>query len=349
MTSSKTLPMISKKFLALALCCIFGSSACNRTQAPPAAAAVSAAASAASAGATAAQPASAAATFDIANVPVSQVALPPFPYLEWPRDLDRKLGADEKRVDFDAMHLLAGTEIRSVEGRFYELKFSNRDAKYSPLVSQRNYEAAVKALGGLKVNLGDPRDEALAKKYGARVDGLVDPSMTTYETYDAYLIRNAARNIWVTVTVHRHHTMVRVLEESPMVQTVGYVKADAMRSALDSSGHIALYINFDTDKASIRADGKAAVDEIAALLKGSPELKLTIEGHTDNSGDAARNKTLSQQRADAVMAALVTGGIDPARLKAIGVGAAKPIADNAAEAGRSKNRRVELVKASTHP
>ena len=336
--------MTSKKFLVLALCCTLGSSACSRnTSAPQPDAAVLVPASAA---ATAPQPApNAAAPFDIASAPVSHVALPPFPYLEWPRDLDRKLGAEEKRVDFDALHLLAGTEIRTVEGRFYELKFSNQDAKYSPLVARRNYEAAVKALGGVKVNMGDPRDEALVKKFGARVDGLVDPSMTTYETYDAYLIRTADRNIWVTVTVHRHHTMVRVLEEASMVQTVGYVKADAMRNALDSSGHIALYINFDTDKASIRADGKAAVDEIAALLKGSPDLKLTIEGHTDNSGDAARNKTLSQQRADAVMAALVSGGIDQARLKAVGVGAAKPIADNTAEAGRAKNRRVELVKA----
>lgn len=132
-----------------------------------------------------------------------------------------------------------------------------------------------------------------------------------------------------------------------MVHMVGSVKADAMRSALDSSGHIALYLNFDTDKARIRADGKAAVDEIAALLIHSPELKLVLEKHTDNGGDAARNTTLSQQRADAVMTALVSGGIDKACLKAVGVGvgAAKPIADNGAEAGRAKNRRVELVKA----
>jgi OOP family OmpA-OmpF porin len=338
--------MTSKKLFCLLLLCSLGSTACSRGKAPHADAdAAAPAASPTAAPAVKAAPAGAAAPFDVASVPVSQVALPPFPYLDWPRDLDRALGAEEKRIDFQDLHLLAGDAMRTVEGRFYELKFSNEDAKYSPLASRRNYEAAIKALGGVKINTVDPRDDALVKKYGDRLSVLVDPSMATYETYDAYLMRTADRNIWMTVTVHRHHTMVRVLEEKPMEQTVAYVKADAMRSALESSGHIALYINFDTDKATLRADGQPAVDEIAALLKNDPALKLTIEGHTDNSGDAAHNKTLSQQRADTVMAALVAGGIDQSRLKAVGVGAAKPIADNAAEAGRAKNRRVELVKA----
>ena len=79
-------------------------------------------------------------------------------------------------------------------------------------------------------------------------------------------------------------------------------------------------------------------------MKNDPTLKLLIEGHTDNSGDDAHNLALSRQRADAVVRALAGSGIDGARLQAAGRGAAKPLADNKDEAGRAKNRRVELVK-----
>jgi OOP family OmpA-OmpF porin len=86
------------------------------------------------------------------------------------------------------------------------------------------------------------------------------------------------------------------------------------------------------------------VDEITKLLEKDPSLKLTIEGHTDNVGDSAHNKALSQQRADAVMGLLLAGGIVKDRLNAVGLGDAKPVADNQDDTGRAKNRRVELVK-----
>jgi outer membrane protein OmpA-like peptidoglycan-associated protein len=81
-----------------------------------------------------------------------------------------------------------------------------------------------------------------------------------------------------------------------------------------------------------------------ALLNANPDLKLTVEGHTDNVGSPAHNQTLSQGRANAVVGALMAQGIDLGRLQPKGFGQAKPIADNATEGGRAKNRRVELVK-----
>jgi len=75
-----------------------------------------------------------------------------------------------------------------------------------------------------------------------------------------------------------------------------------------------------------------------------PSPKLTIEGHTDNVGDPAHNKTLSQQRADAVMGSLIAAGIAKERLSTLGMGDTKPVADNKDEEGRARNRRVELVK-----
>jgi len=80
------------------------------------------------------------------------------------------------------------------------------------------------------------------------------------------------------------------------------------------------------------------------LLNGQPDWKTKIEGHTDSTGAKAVNQTLSQQRATAVVAWLVKNGIGPTRLAAAGFGDTQPIADNATEQGRARNRRVELVK-----
>ncbi len=279
--------------------------------------------------------------FDIASVPISLVSLPPFPYLAWPSTLS----SDEyvsKTFDFDADWVLAGANLRAVEGKLEKRHFSNDIAKLSALASRRNYQAAIKALGGVKINTIEPDDPTLVKQDAERK--LAVSGATSYE---AYLIRTNDKNIWITVLVNSVQTYLRILEEKEMVQTVGFVaSAETMRAELEASGHIALYINFDTDKAIVRGDGKRVVDEIATLLKKNPMLQLSIEGHTDNSGDSQHNKNLSEQRAAAVVSALVTSGIDKSRLTAVGQGAAKPVADNNNEAGRAKNRRVELVKVS---
>ena len=122
------------------------------------------------------------------------------------------------------------------------------------------------------------------------------------------------------------------------------VSANKLLDELNKNGYIALYINFDTGKWDLKADGQATVAEIVKMMKGAPALKIAIEGHTDNVGQAAANKTLSEKRAQSVMAAVVAGGIDAKRLSAAGFGQEKPIADNRGDEGRAKNRRVELVK-----
>lgn len=132
------------------------------------------------------------------------------------------------------------------------------------------------------------------------------------------------------------------LREKKMVT----VSAGDMAKALDADGRIALYgITFDTDRSTIRAESKDTIAQIAALLKQQPKLELDVVGHTDNAGGAEHNRKLSQRRADAVVVALVEDhGIDEARLHARGEGMDKPVGDNATDAGRAKNRRVELVK-----
>jgi len=79
-------------------------------------------------------------------------------------------------------------------------------------------------------------------------------------------------------------------------------------------------------------------------MKAEPEMKVSIEGHTDNTGDPAANKKLSERRAKAVQESLVAKGIAAARLSSRGWGQEKPVADNRSEEGKAKNRRVEIIK-----
>jgi OmpA-OmpF porin, OOP family len=103
-------------------------------------------------------------------------------------------------------------------------------------------------------------------------------------------------------------------------------------------------INFDVDKATFRPESMGTLNQIVRVLNDNPDLKFEVDGHTDNSGAAAHNLTLSQQRADAVKTQLVAMGIAPTRLTTKGFGDTKPMAPNTTPEGKANNRRVEFVK-----
>lgn len=103
-------------------------------------------------------------------------------------------------------------------------------------------------------------------------------------------------------------------------------------------------IMFDVNSARIQAQSMGTIGEIVKLMKGDPSLKLEVGGHTDATGDAAKNQTLSQARADAVKKLLVDQGVDAARLSTKGYGAAKPIDKNDTPEAKANNRRVEFTK-----
>jgi outer membrane protein OmpA-like peptidoglycan-associated protein len=124
------------------------------------------------------------------------------------------------------------------------------------------------------------------------------------------------------------------------------VSAEDMAATLAAKGKLALYgIHFATDSAEITKESAKQLAQVGQLLIRDPGLKLTIEGHTDSTGNADHNLELSQRRAESVKTYLVdTFGIEAARLTTRGLGATVPVADNSKEAGRALNRRVELVR-----
>jgi len=102
-------------------------------------------------------------------------------------------------------------------------------------------------------------------------------------------------------------------------------------------------VYFETAKAVIKADSHSLLDDVAAIIRAHPEIKrIRIEGHTDSQGNDAYNKKLSQDRAMAVKAYLISKGVNGEILNAVGLGEEKPVGNNRTAAGRTENRRVEF-------
>ena len=327
---------------------------CKPEQAAPAAVEVAAAPAAATddAPTPATTDATPAATgdFDPSSVPESTATLPPPPFFKLPDGLESTYDDKDKLVNFDRQYFIAGDKAIPVEGRIHRDRFNlgAGSRSYTDVEFRRNYENAIAALGGRKINTSQYTYE-LMEAAGGR-DALEKTNhaapLNPDSPHDSYLLRQAGKEWWIDVSTGAFplHGYVVVLEREGMQQSLALLDAAAMKQAIDRDGRVALHINFNTDKASLRPDAQPTIAEIGKLLDDDAALELSIEGHTDNTGMPAHNQDLSTARARSVLGALVGLGIDPARLSSRGYGQDKPLADNASEAGRAQNRRVELVK-----
>jgi outer membrane protein OmpA-like peptidoglycan-associated protein len=100
---------------------------------------------------------------------------------------------------------------------------------------------------------------------------------------------------------------------------------------------------FDTGQATLKPGATSILDRVAAFMSDNPQTNVRIEGHTDSTGSASLNETLSQARAQAAAQALISRGVAAARINAVGKGSELPVASNATAAGRQQNRRIEIV------
>ena len=301
-----------------------------------------------------AQMATVAADFDSSSVSPTSASLPPFPFFKDPEGLENNLKGSDALKPFDRHGFLAGGKYVTQEGReaLFQYNLSNPDTgrTYSEIEFLRNYENAVAALGGQKISSVQFTPEVVAAAGGREAIekhwAAASPPAADAEHY-TYLIRTADKEYWVHVStggIVPPMGFVAVLEKQGMKSSLGFLDAAAMKKELDAKGRVALYINFDTAKATLRPDAQPIIAEVNKLLVADPSLKLSIEGHTDNTGSAATNRELATARARSVLGALVGLGVDSSRLASQGFGPDKPLADNSTDEGRAKNRRVELVK-----
>jgi cytochrome c oxidase subunit II len=131
---------------------------------------------------------------------------------------------------------------------------------------------------------------------------------------------------------------------TPVVDTVAVDDSLDIEATLKATGKITLHLKFESSSSKLDKESLEAVRDLYDYLKADASTKLEIDGHTDNTGDPQKNKKLSQERAQAIVNALVKKGINKKRLIAKGFGGEVPVSDNNTEEGKAKNRRVEIKK-----
>ncbi len=203
---------------------------------------------------------------------------------------------------------------KAIEGEYWDYDIGTREGT-SEIQLYRNFHNALAAAGYKFLFEGSP-DRLIAQK----------------------------GNLYLDIQCKGAYYYLFTVKQQAMQQEVT-ADAKQMGDDIDKAGHVAVYgIQFDTGKSAILPASEPVLQQVQKLLEDRPDLKIRIEGHTDNTGTRAVNQPLSQKRAQAVMGWLIAQGIDSGRLSAQGLADTKPVADNGSEDGRAKNRRVELVK-----
>lgn len=283
---------------------------------------------------------------------------------------------EDKKAFSDLVISLSNARIdnpktRTVEGVSTTLVYL-MPKDVSTLEAIRGYQEELAKLGtvqvlfqgvnsGARQELDNFIDDFMKMTYGQESAGSKWMSWNKEYRYAALEIKRPEGDMFVTVyagfnartsggdyyTIPADRVAVRldIIEPKPRVARMVTVTSAEMSAELAKNGRVSLYgILFDTAKADIKPESKAALVEIAKLMTDDPKLRLMVVGHTDTQGLFEPNRDLSTRRAKAVALALATQyGSDPKRLQSFGASFAAPVASNASEVGRAKNRRVELV------
>lgn len=288
---------------------------------------------------------------------------------------EMKIALEKIQYDYNAQGFKA-TKQETVEGAHATLYY-RLPGDVSTLEAVRQYEQELKATG-FAVAFTAANDE-LDDGYGRFVERIFPTALKTEnlqylhqfnhdeQRYSvlkgkskegadvvvslyAFVLKDVTTGFKKLVDDHKlqkDQTVVRVdiLETKPMDVRMEVVKAAEITSSISTTGRVAIYgVHFDTDKAEIKPDSADSLAEMAKAIKEGGGRYLIV-GHTDNQGEYAHNQALSDRRAAAVTSALASRyGISSSTLIPVGVGMAAPVAPNTDEAGRAKNRRVEIVK-----
>lgn len=256
------------------------------------------------------------------------------------------------------------SKSKIIEGGLTSIFYAIPEGK-SALEVYRNYQRILTAAGfhlayecerelcggyNFAAAIADPVNEDIGGElFNLRIN-LIDATNGNIQALTAHLDR-AEGAVDVSLLVSQDDgkqpaVLIQIVDGRAMQSDQVTVDARAMSDRLDKAGHIALYgIQFENDSAKLKTEADKTLSQMAEMLARDTKRKVYIVGHTDNVGTLEHNVELSQARANAVVKVLSAKfGIDVNRLQSRGIGPFAPVASNANEAGRAKNRRVELVE-----
>ncbi|MBU6954964.1 OmpA family protein [Hahella sp. HN01] len=253
------------------------------------------------------------------------------------------LSGDGKPYQYESLDL-----VGDLSRHYYELE------NVSTLKLYENYRAAL-AKGGFTTIYSCELQQCGDEYESAHLGGLISLTESVYNYYrNPYFMvasKDAAKGkVYVALFIggYEDETAVQqiILESEALEDDLITVDVDSLSRDIDETGKALLYgVLFDTDKAVVKDESKPTLDAIAGLLKKRPDLLLYVTGHTDDTGAFQHNIELSSARAKAVVERLIKDyGIAQARLIPYGVGPVAPEADNLSDAGKKRNRRVELIR-----
>lgn len=285
--------------------------------------------------------------FNINSMPISTTDIGDFPFFSAPD------GAtfinNPKVLEFDFIVFATPENIYEVEGKTFRShvhKDKNSTVEISGRYLNKSFEDAILNAGGTKVFDGKLTKEQKEKyKQLATYAGSNGSLDIWNDAIATYVIRKNEGNVYIAMTkATGNTTSIQIVQEKPFVQTIQKITSAKIENDLLNAGKSVLHINFDTDKATLKPDGLEAVKEIIAVLTQNPDMKISINGYTDATGNDENNRKLSENRALTVKNEMIKAGINKDRLTSKGFGSEKPLADNATEQGKAQNRRVELIK-----
>jgi OmpA-OmpF porin, OOP family len=288
-------------------------------------------------------------------VPESAVDMGAYPYFKAPETMlivaneaNAKLGVSEA-IDFSQLIFYTGDSFYAAEGKVTRINYAmaEQGKNFNQYLYDKSIDPYLLSLGAKLIFKGKAPTEklnSLNKTDELTVHKYMVGDVWNSDPVRVYALKQKDKRMMVQVFSNSAAGELGFVELKDFKQSMQKYSSETMKKEIDSTGKAIVNINFDTDKATLKTDGQDVVNQIAALLKANPTLKLSIEGHTDNTGSPERNKALSAERSTAVMLALINTGISKDNLKASGFGADKPLVANDSDENKAKNRRVELVK-----
>lgn len=267
-----------------------------------------------------------------------------FPFIQLPKHYQYR---GQKTAENENVPVWNGNTWQLLSGRLFSAGIEPKQKEQgSALEMTRYFQTAMQNLGAQKVSEMHIAAENLSPEMKKFME---DHYYATAGLYSAplhvYVLDKDGQKVWFQYAAGSQGSVGLWVLAEKQLDTLA-MSAAKLKEQLDENNKVNIQVNFDSNKALILDSSKTQLAEVTALMKQDPALKLHIYGHTDNTGQAQQNLTLSNARAQAVVNALISQGIAAERLDAQGFGDQKPVASNADEAGKALNRRVELVKQS---